>query len=101
MTAFNRSSDTYNGYGYITVSTVVAPEKTEETARAILGVASDLSTGGGVTDEELERAKNPALMAIRDWSGPTSIGWMESFRAARNIPCGSIGRGRARLTWSR
>jgi zinc protease len=65
VSVYNESSDTFTGYGQMTVTTVVAPDRTGETAQAILNVAGEL-LAGGVTDEEFERAKKPALAALRD-----------------------------------
>lgn len=61
----NVSSVTYPGYGRILVNALVAPDRADETLKAMLEVASDLS-GHGVTEEEFLRAKKPAVNAVRD-----------------------------------
>lgn len=72
-------SDTYPGYGFLTAEATVAPAETRTLADAIKAVAADLQANG-VTDEELERAKQPALTAIRE-SARTNGYWLNSVLA--------------------
>ena len=58
-------SDTFFGYGFIVAQAAVEPAKAPAVAGAIRAVASDLAHRG-VTPDELDRAKRPALTAIRE-----------------------------------
>lgn len=69
-------SGTYPGYGYLVADATVAPEHAKPVADAIKSVAEALAKSG-VTAEELVRAKQPILTALRDsartngyWLGP-------------------------------
>ncbi len=57
-------SDTYPGYGFLTASATVDPENARKVADAIEAVAAELHAIG-VTDDELDRAKQPALTGIK------------------------------------
>ena len=85
-------SDTYPGYGYLVADATVAPDDTRRIADAIKAVAADLQTKG-VTEEELVRAKQPILTALRE-SSRTNGYWIGSVLAeAQEFP--------ERLDWSR
>jgi zinc protease len=85
-------SDTYPGYGYLIADATVAPDDTRRIADAIKAVAAGLHSGG-VTDEELVRAKQPVLTALRE-SSRTNGYWLGSvLMAAQEFP--------ERLDWSR
>ncbi len=58
-------SEVYPGYGLLVAQAVVDPAKAPAIAAAVAAVAADLSTQG-VTEDELARAKNPTLTAIRE-----------------------------------
>jgi zinc protease len=85
-------SDTYSGYGWLIADATVAPAETRTLADAIKAVAATLHTGG-VTDEELVRAKQPVLTALRE-SSRTNGYWLGAvLAAAQEFP--------ERLDWSR
>ncbi len=85
-------SETYPGYGYIVAEATVAPDDTRRIADAIKAVAAGLQANG-VTEEELVRAKQPVLTALRE-SSRTNPYWLNTVLAsAQEIP--------QRLEWSR
>ena len=85
-------SETYPGYGYLIADATVAPDQTRTVADAIKAVAASLQTGG-VTEEELVRAKQPVLTALRE-SARTNGYWLNSvFAAAQEFP--------EKIEWSR
>lgn len=85
-------SDTYHGYGHIVADATVAPDKARAVADAMKAAAADLFERG-VTEEELVRAKQPALTAIRQ-SMRTNPYWIGSvLGAAQEQP--------QRLDWAR
>lgn len=85
-------SDTYPGYGWLVAEAVVAPEDARKIADAMKQVAADLHAGE-VTAEELERARQPILTALRE-SARTNPYWLGTvLAAAQEYP--------ERLDWSR
>lgn len=85
-------SDTFPGYGHLLATSTVSPDKARAVADAIRRIAADLHANG-VTEEELVRAKQPALTAIRQ-SMRTNPYWLNSvLGAAQEQP--------ERLDWAR
>jgi zinc protease len=85
-------SDTYPGYGYLVAEATVAPDQARAVADAVKAVAAALHDGG-VTDEELVRAKQPTLTALRE-SARTNPYWLGAVLAsAQEFP--------QKLEWSR
>ncbi len=85
-------SDTYRGYGFLSAEATVDPAQARKVADAIKAVATDLATNG-VTDEELVRAKQPALTAIKQ-SLRTNPYWLGTvLSAGQEFP--------ERIEWSR
>ncbi len=85
-------SDTYPGFGHIMAQATVAPDKARAVADAIRATAASLYENG-VTEEELSRAKQPALTAIRQ-SHRTNPYWLGSvLSSAQEQP--------QRLDWAR
>jgi zinc protease len=85
-------SETYPGYGWLVADATVAPTEARTIADAIKAVATKLQTDG-VTDEELVRAKQPILTALRE-SSRTNAYWLNTVLAsAQENP--------QRLDWSR
>lgn len=85
-------SDTYPGYGFISASATVEPDKAAAVVDAIKTVASDLAANG-VTEDELQRAKQPLLTALRQ-SQRTNSYWLGTvLAAAQEFP--------KKLEWSR
>ncbi len=85
-------SDTYPGYGYIIADATVAPAQARPIAEAMKAVAAALQQGG-VTEEELGRAKQPVLTKLRESSRANAY-WLDSvLAAAQEFP--------QKLDWSR
>ena len=85
-------SETFPGYGYLVAQCTVAPEQARTIADAIRTIAADLHAKG-VTEEELERAKQPMLTAIKE-SIRTNPYWLGNVLAsAQEQP--------ERIEWSR
>ena len=85
-------SDTYPKYGYIVADATVAPQEARKIADAIKAVAASLQKDG-VTEEELVRAKQPVLTALRE-SSRTNGYWLGTVLAsAQELP--------QHLEWSR
>lgn len=70
------ASEAYPGYGLLSASTIVDPAKASELSEAMLAQATDLQTHG-VTDDELARAKQPLLTALRE-SARTNVYWLSA-----------------------
>lgn len=73
-------SDTYRGYGHILAEATVAPDKARAVADAMKAAATSLFENG-VTEEELIRAKQPALTSIKQ-SLRTNPYWLGNVLAA-------------------
>ncbi len=63
--AGSNASDTFPGYGYIQAGCVVDPAVAAKIADVLVAIGDDLAKNG-VTDEELNRARQPALTAARE-----------------------------------
>lgn len=61
----NAPSDTFPGYGFLTVSIDVDPAKAGKITEVVLTIADDLATKGA-TNDELERARQPVLTQTRE-----------------------------------
>jgi zinc protease len=72
--AGNDSSETFKDYGMMVAECVVAPEKTKGVAQTIRAIAADLYSNG-VTPDELERAREPLLTALKE-SARTNPYWL-------------------------
>jgi zinc protease len=59
------TSDTFPGYGYMSASVDVEPGMAEKITATVIELANDLSEKG-VSEDELLRAKQPLLTAIRE-----------------------------------
>ena len=85
-------TETYPGYGWLVADATVAPADARTIADAIKAVAVALHDGG-VTEEELVRAKQPILTALRE-SSRTNQYWLGTVLAsAQEFP--------QKLDWSR
>jgi zinc protease len=78
------ASDIFPGYGYITSIMVVDPTKTKDILDVVVKVAADIRTGG-VTQDELDRTKNPAMTAIKE-SERTNSYWLTVLARAQERP---------------
>jgi len=74
--AGNNPSDTYPGYGYMIASITVDPPKAQQVADAVVSVGTDIEAKG-ISGDELERAKQPVLTALRE-SARTNQYWLGS-----------------------
>jgi zinc protease len=63
--AASNASDVFPGYGYILANVDVAPPTAQKITDLVLNIGDDLARNG-VTADELTRAKQPALTAIRE-----------------------------------
>jgi len=79
-TATTDLSETYPGYGYIVAAATVAPDESRTVADAIRAAAAAMQEDG-VTEEELERAKQPLLTALRE-SARTNPYWLTAVLAS-------------------
>ena len=59
------TSDTFPGYGYFTAAVDVEPAMAARIANTVIALGDDLAQHG-VTEDELTRAKQPALTAIKE-----------------------------------
>jgi zinc protease len=90
--AGSAASTVYPGYGSMIARISVDPPTADGIAVAVLAIAGSLQAGG-VTADELERAKKPALTEIKE-SQRTNRYWLESVLAlAQEEP--------QRLDWAR
>jgi zinc protease len=74
--AASEPSDTYTDYGVMLAEVVVAPDRAQELAHAVQVIAADLQANG-VTPDELKRAKEPILTALRE-SARTNPYWLSA-----------------------
>jgi zinc protease len=74
--ATNFSNDTCRGFGYMHVQVTIDPAKAALLEQTITDIAADL-VKSGVSDDELDRAKNPILASIRE-SARTNLYWIRS-----------------------
>jgi zinc protease len=85
-------SEAYPGFGYLVAEATVAPDQARTVADAILTVAAGMEDHG-VTEEELVRAKQPMLTALRE-SARANPYWLNTvLAAAQEFP--------QRLEWCR
>ncbi|HEY0968581.1 MAG TPA: insulinase family protein [Opitutaceae bacterium] len=78
--AGNTSSETYRGYGYMIANVTVDPERASEIADVVTAIAADLAANG-VSEDELDRARQPILTSIRE-SSRTNQYWLGSVLAS-------------------
>ena len=58
------ASETFPGYGYLVANVDVDPAMAEKISDLVISVADDLATNG-VTEDELERARQPLLTEMQ------------------------------------
>src|SRR5205807_1609432 len=63
--AGSNASEIYPGYGFVIANITVDPAKAKEITEVTVALAADLAEKG-VTADELDRAKQPTLTAIRE-----------------------------------
>jgi zinc protease len=78
------ASDIFPGYGYLEAAVIVDPAKTKQIQDVVVAVAGDMSANG-ITQDELDRAKNPKLTALRE-SERTNTYWMTVLLRAQERP---------------
>jgi zinc protease len=64
-TVFNASSRVFPGYGLLQAQVIADPGSSEQIKNAVLAIGEDLRKNG-CTEDELERAKAPALTSLKD-----------------------------------
>ena len=77
-------SDTFDGFGYLSASAVVAPDKTDEVQKAISEAAAELRAKP-VSDDLLARARNPELEKA-DRAMRENGFWMAALSRAQSEP---------------
>jgi zinc protease len=77
--AGNNSTDAYPGYGYMLANVTVDPPRATQVADIIAAIAEDLAAHGATADE-LQRAKQPILTALRE-SARTNQYWLNNVLA--------------------
>ena len=77
-------SDIFPGYGYMEAAVIVDPAKVKPIEDVVVSVAADMSANG-ITQDELDRAKNPKLTALRE-SERTNSYWMTVLIRAQEKP---------------
>jgi zinc protease len=78
------ASDIFPGYGYIAAVVELDPAKTKEIQDVVVAVAADLQSNG-VSQDELDRAKNPVLTSIRE-TERTNRYWLTVLGRAQEKP---------------
>lgn len=73
------ASDTFPGYGYLTSGIDIDPATADQIAGAVSALSGELHRQG-ITEDELTRAKRPALTSIRE-SARTNAYWLSSVLA--------------------
>jgi zinc protease len=73
------ASDTFPGYGYLTSGIDIDPAAADKIAEAVTALSAELHQQG-VTEDELTRAKRPALTSIRE-SARSNAYWLNSVLA--------------------
>jgi len=90
--AYNEASLAYPGYGVFHAAAEINPEEAGKVTSAIMTIAADIIEHG-VTEEELERAREPVLTGIKEMV-ETNGYWLSSvLSGCRDHP--------ERLEWSR
>jgi zinc protease len=78
------ASDVIPGYGYYAAIVIVDPAKAKDIQAAVVDVAADLYQHG-VTQDELDRAKNPLLTSVKE-SERTNGYWLTALGRAQEKP---------------
>jgi zinc protease len=83
-TVASSAGDVFPGFGYLVAVVEVDPARAKEIAKAVIEVAGDLNAKG-VTQDELDRAKNPIQTAILE-TERTNQYWMTVIGRAQEKP---------------
>jgi zinc protease len=90
--AYSAPSDTYPSYGYMLAQVAIDPRQAPKIVDAVLAIAADLQKNG-VTPDELLRARQPILTALKE-SARTNRYWINAvIGACQEFP--------QRLDWCR
>ena len=90
--ARNTSSDAFTGYGYLFATVESDPEGLAGLAEIIRGISEDIRESG-VTEDELERAKEPLLNMLAEYRRNNNY-WLDSvLQSSQETP--------QRLDWAR
>jgi zinc protease len=82
--AASSASDVIPGYGYFAAIVIAEPARAKEVQDAVVAVAADINANG-VTQDELERAKNPLLTQVKDTERTNSY-WLTVLGRAQERP---------------
>ena len=82
--AMSDSSSVFPGYGYLSAHLTVDPDRAEAIEQAVAALGLDLSKGG-VSADELVRAKNPIITSLRE-SARTNLYWINVVSQAQGRP---------------
>ena len=74
--AFSAPSDTYTHYGFLLAQISIDPAQAQKIATTVLALAANLEKNGA-TPDELERAKQPVLTALKE-SARTNPYWLNA-----------------------
>ncbi len=83
-TVGSSASDVLPGYGYIAAIVIVDPAKAKDIQDVVVSVAADMNANG-VTQDELDRAKNPIMTKIPETERTNSY-WMTVLGKAQEKP---------------
>jgi zinc protease len=89
------ASETFPGYGYLWANVDVDPAMADKISEVAISVADDLATNG-VTEDELKRAREPAITGIRQSLRSNSY-WLNSVLARAQEKPEMLDRARTRL----
>ncbi|MEM7699408.1 MAG: insulinase family protein, partial [Verrucomicrobiota bacterium] len=91
--ASNHASDVWSDYGYLYASVTTDPDKALEVVAAVREIAAEMASGTSITQDELERARNPLLVEFEE-SRRSNQYWLHNvLEASQEYP--------QRLDWAR
>lgn len=83
-TATSQRSPVFEGYGYLSASSAVEPQDVDPVFEAIDTIASEMASGG-ITEDELQRARQPILEDIED-QRESNGAWLRYIDTAQTDP---------------
>lgn len=83
-TVASSASEIFPGYGYMAAIVVTEPSKARQVQDVVVSVAADICSKG-VTQDELDRAKNPTMTRVRE-SERTNAYWITVLNRAQEKP---------------
>lgn len=82
--AGNTSSEIFPGYGYLSASSEIEPQDVERVHAAIDEIAADMA-GGGITEDELQRARKPIMEGMEE-AEEDNGSWIGLIDEAQSLP---------------